>query len=119
MHPDLPVIYNTARAFMYEFYGVFNSDYMVLTHLIGIIYYCCQSGRLTTSGRSCDQDQSFMQHGKFFGNLRKTKLFNTQNSARDFPEYGCHAVFLTKEVGAVSGKPRDFIAEIHITGFLK
>jgi hypothetical protein len=46
-------------------------------------------------------------------------LFERENLGRDEPEHGRDAVPLVQEIDAVTRHARQFVAEVHVPGFLK
>src|SRR4029079_12745437 len=87
---------------------------MILSILVGIVDHCRQGRGFTAAGRTRDQDQPFFQHGRPRQDPRPSALFSRQNFAGDLSEYRSDAVLVIEEVGAKSGEPWNFIAEIHV-----
>ena len=74
-------------------------------------------GPVTTTRPRCSMAE-FLQHG---GQRRVEllEILERKHLARNLAEHGGDAVLLVEEIGAEAGDVRDFVAEIHVAGFLE
>ena len=124
MHADFAVVHQAVFAFVDKFNRVFQRDDVVFAVAVRIIHHRRERRGFAGAGRPGDDDQAAVQHGEFFQHRRQRrvqlfKILKRQHAAGNLPEHGADAVFLVEKIHAEARDVRDFVAEVHVAGFLE
>ena len=84
---------------------------MMVCRVIQVVNHTGQTGRLTATGRSCDQKQTARPHDQVTNDHRKTKLLERQEFVRNSPQYHADVAALLENSDAepsliTEGKPK-------------
>ena len=122
MQADFAVVNQAAFAFVDEFNRVFQGDDVIFAIGIAVIHHRRQRRGLAGTGRAGDEDEAAVQHAKLLEHrgqrrIELFKIFKGQDPARNLPEHGTDADFLIEKIYAEARDVRDFVTEVHVTGF--
>ena len=119
MHSDFAMLDQAILAAMHKFNRVFDRDNVVMPLHVGVIHHRRQGGGLSGAGRSGDQNEALLEHGKFLQDGRQIQIVARQYRRRNQTENRGDTVFLLEEICAITGHARHFIAKIDVGGFLE
>src|SRR5262249_9482436 len=111
------VVHKALLAGVNEFDRIFNRDDVILTRFIGVVHDGGESGRLSASRRTRNENESFLQSRKLAHDRRQTQLVAGQDFRGDLAKHGADTVLLVEEVGAIASDTRNLVAKIDIAGF--
>ena len=104
---DFPLVYHGLLMLMQIFNRILQRNYMAFPVVINFIDNRRQCGRLTASGRSRYQNQTFLTLIQVNDWLRHTKHLRWWNLGSDKPQCNCHRTSLTVRIDTVSSQIRN------------
>ena len=124
MHADLAVVDEAALALVNELDGILDGQDVVVPVLVRVVNHRGQRSGFAGAGGAGDEHEALVHHRELaqHGGQRRIELLEVlegQHLAGNLAEHGGASVFLVEEVGAEAGDVRDFVAEVHIAGFLE
>src|SRR5207248_10467011 len=93
---------------------IFHGNDVVMALKIGVIHHRGESCRFPRSGGAGHEHETFFKQRKFFKNCGQAQIVNRHDLGWNQWEHSGDAVFLLKEIGAVSSDAGNLVTKVNV-----